>query len=213
MGRTSDAKERLMEATLGLMWEESYGAVTIDDICQRAGVKKGSFYYFFGSKADLAVATLDRLWKKSWKPQYDSVFSPSVDPLDRITRYLEGLYQRQVESKQKFGKVLGCPVCSIGSEISTQDEGVSAKVREICGQKRRYFETAIRDAIAQGAIEACDPSTRTASLVALVEGVISQGRIMNDPEIVHDLPAMALDLLRARSVAPSSAPLILNSVL
>ena len=43
MGRTSDADQRLKQAALDLMWEESYGAVTIDDICQRADVKKGSF--------------------------------------------------------------------------------------------------------------------------------------------------------------------------
>jgi len=39
--------------------EEGYGVVTIDDICQRAGVKKGSFYYFFESKSALAVAALE----------------------------------------------------------------------------------------------------------------------------------------------------------
>ena len=60
MGRTSNADERLMTAALDLMWEESYGAVTIDDICQRAEVKKGSFYYFFDSKSHLAVAALER---------------------------------------------------------------------------------------------------------------------------------------------------------
>ena len=110
-----------MTALLSLMWEESYGSVTIDGICQRAGVKKGSFYYFFDSKADLAVAALERLWNESWKPHLDTVFSSSIEPLDRITRYLESVYERQIEFKQKFGKVLGCPVCSVGSEISTQD--------------------------------------------------------------------------------------------
>ena len=60
MGRTSNANERLMTAALDLMWEESYGAVSIDDICQRANVKKGSFYYFFDSKSELAVAALER---------------------------------------------------------------------------------------------------------------------------------------------------------
>jgi TetR/AcrR family transcriptional repressor of nem operon len=202
-----------MTAALSLVWEESYGSVTIDDICQRAGVKKGSFYYFFDSKADLTVAALDRLWKENWKPHLDTVFSPAVEPLDRITRYLEAVYERQVEFKQKFGKVLGCPVCSVGSEISTQDENVGAKVREICGQKRLYFETAIRDAVARGSIEPCDPGERTTSLVALIEGIVSHARITNAPEVVGRLPAMALDLLRAKSTAMSSAPLILNSEL
>jgi len=202
-----------MTAALDLMWEESYGAVTIDDICNRATVKKGSFYYFFDSKADLAVEALERLWTETWKPQYDAVFSPSVEPLERLINYLERLYAKQAEAKEKHGKVLGCPVCSVGSEISTQDEKLSVKVREICGRKRCYFESAIRDAVARGVIEPCDPVEKTESLIALVEGVVSRGRIMNDPEIVRRLPAMALDLLRAKPRASSSSPLILKTVL
>lgn len=199
MGRTSDAKQRLMTAVLHLMWEGSYGAITIDDICQRADVKKGSFYYFFESKCDLAVAALDDLWNEKWKPQLDALFSPSLDPLKRLTGYLESIYAKQVELKQRFGKVLGCPVCSVGSEISTQEEKLSTKVREICGRKRRYYESAIRDAVADGSIGPCDPADKAASFAGLIEGVVSQGRIMNDPEVIRNLPAMALDLLRAKS--------------
>jgi TetR/AcrR family transcriptional repressor of nem operon len=202
-----------MTAALDLMWSESYGSITIDDICQRADVRKGSFYYFFNSKADLAVAALDRLWTESWKPSLDAAFSPTIEPLTRLIGYLERLHAKQVDSKQKNGKVLGCPVCSVGSEISTQDENVSAKIREICNSKRRYFESAIRDAVRAGTIEACDPVEKTESLVALIEGIMSQGRIMNDPEIVRRLPAMALDLLRVKRRVSSSEPLILNSTL
>src|SRR5215207_4896448 len=127
MGRTSDANERLMEAAIDLIWEESYGAVTIDDICKRADVKKGSFYYFFSSKAALAVAALEKLWADDWKPTLDARFSPSVEPLTRLTGYLEALYERQAACFKKSGKVFGCPVCSVGSEISTQEIDVSAK--------------------------------------------------------------------------------------
>ena len=58
MGRVSDAKERLLEAAKGLIWEQSYGAVTVDAICRRAKVQKGSFYHFFDDKSELAVASL-----------------------------------------------------------------------------------------------------------------------------------------------------------
>ena len=92
MGRTSNADQKLMDATLDLIWEESYGSVTIDDICKRAGVKTGSFYYFFKSKADLAAAALEMLWKQKWKPALDQSFSPSVDPLVRLTTYFESIY-------------------------------------------------------------------------------------------------------------------------
>src|SRR3954471_15730191 len=106
MGRTSDADERLKDAALALIWEESYGAVTIDDICNRAGVKKGSFYYFFDSKAELAVAALEKLWATEWKPKLDATFSSSVDPLARLTTYLNDFHVSQVEAKGKVGRVL-----------------------------------------------------------------------------------------------------------
>ena len=80
MGRVSDAKERLMNAVRELIWAGSYGGTTIDHICEKAGVKKGSFYYFFDSKADVAEAALDAEWERR-RRDLDAIFSPTVPPL------------------------------------------------------------------------------------------------------------------------------------
>ena len=206
MGRTSDARERLMNAALDLMWSESYGAVTIDDICQKAEVKKGSFYYFFKSKSELAVAALEKLWSDEWKPRLDTIFSPSQDPLARITTYLEGLYPRAEETFKKTGRVLGCPACSVGSEVSTVERDVNAKAREIITRKRRYYESAIRDAMAAGEIEQGDAHQKAQAFACLIEGAVSQARINNDPTVLKSLSASALDLLRVKTpVAQRSA--------
>ena len=207
MGRTSDADERLKDAALALIWEESYGAVTIDDICNRAEVKKGSFYYFFDSKAELAVAALEKMWLMEWKPKLDQIFSSSVDPIARLTTYLGGIYESQLATKTRTGKVLGCPACSVGSETSSLANDVNAKVREILGRKRRYYEAVIRDALAEGSIEPCDPAQKASALIALIEGMVGQARIMNDPEVLRSLPAMGLEMLRTKAPAltrPSS---------
>lgn len=195
-----------MTAALDLMWNESYGAVSIDDICHRADVKKGSFYYFFKSKADLAVAALEKLWRDDWKPRLDVCFSPSVDPLKRLTDYLDALYQKHATSFQQSGRVLGCPVCSVGSEVSTQEVDVNAKVREIVSRKRRYYESAIRDAMAEGLIAQGDATQKATAFVCLIEGAVSQARIMNDPELLKGLPVAALALLGAKSAAPVATP-------
>lgn len=205
MGRTSDADERLMDAALDLIWEESYGAVTIDDICKRADVKKGSFYYFFSSKAELAVAALERMWAQTWKPRMDETFSPSVDPLTRLTNYLEHIYRKQVEVKQQHGKVLGCPIVSVGSETSTHEVDVNGKIREILNRKRRYYESTIRDALAEGLIEPCDPVEKANSLAGLIEGIVCQCRIMNDPEVARGLPETGLRLIGAKATAATPA--------
>jgi TetR/AcrR family transcriptional regulator, transcriptional repressor for nem operon len=203
MGRTSDADQRLMDATLALIWEESYGSVTIDEICKRADVKKGSFYYFFDSKADLAVAALEKLWSTQLKPNLDAIFSSSVDPLVRLTKYFETIYTFHNDIKLRNGKVLGCPICSVGSEVSTQEVDVCAKIRDIMARKRKYYESAIRDAMAEGVIETSDLAELSLSIFALIEGLISQARIMNDTEILRRLPAMALGILK---VKPAGSP-------
>jgi len=80
MGRVSDAKRRLMDAVTELIWTGSYGSTTIDQICDKAGVKKGSFYYFFDSKAELAETALNEDWERR-RGELDSIFSPTVPPL------------------------------------------------------------------------------------------------------------------------------------
>jgi TetR/AcrR family transcriptional repressor of nem operon len=187
-----------MDAALGLMWEENYGSVTIDDICGRADVRKGSFYHFFESKSDLAVAAVDRLWLDTWQPELDRAFSASVEPIARLKGYLAGIHAKQSEIATRHGKVLGCPICSVGSEVSTSDPVLGGKLREIFSNKIRYYESAIRDAVAEGSIEACDPHERAVSLMGLIEGIVAQARIMNDLEILRRLPQMGLDLLRAK---------------
>jgi len=206
MGRTSDADQRLMAAALDLIWEESYGSVTIDDICKRADVKKGSFYYFYDSKAQLAVAALDRLWSEDWKPRMDGIFSASVDPLGRLRNYLAAIYDRQRELKKKNGRVLGCPVASVGSEISTLEMDICSKTREMVLRKRRYLESAIREAMADGSIESGDPAKRTVVLASFIEGMMMQARMMNDPEILKDLPEMGLEILRVRKAETAPVP-------
>ena len=80
-------KERLTDAALDLMWENSYGTTSVDAICERAGAKKGSFYYFFKSKSELTAAALEAEWNKN-KANMDALFSPTIPPLERFDRYL-----------------------------------------------------------------------------------------------------------------------------
>lgn len=205
MGRTSDSQERLTTAALDLMWDEGYSAVSIDEICARAGVKKGSFYYFFKSKSDLAVAALEKLWTDDWKPRLDREFSPGVEPLSRLTNYLESLYARHAERFQKHGKVLGCPIGSVGSEVSTQEPQVSEKIREIGARKQRYYESAIRDAMAEGSVAPGDAKQKAQTFLFLIQGALSEARIANNPELLRNLPATALQMIGAKSVPAAVA--------
>lgn len=194
MGRTSNAKERLKQAVTELIWSGSYGSTTVDQICERAGVNKGSFYYFFESKVALATEAIEAGWAE-FSARLDHVFSPAVPPLERILRFCEFEYQEQAELKKRHGNVLGCPLCTLGAEISTREAVLREKVAKMMDLARSYFETAIRDAHAQGAIHAPDPVTKSKAVYAYIEGLLTQARIRNDLELLRGMQRGVLDIL------------------
>ena len=200
MGRVSDARERLMAGVQELIWAGSYGSTTIDQICDKAKVKKGSFYYFFESKADLAAVALDAEWQKR-RADLDAIFSPTVPPLTRITEYLKYGYRLQSEIKSKCGCVLGCPLFSLGSEVSTQEDKLRKKVQEILSSKEKYLETAIRDAQAAGLVPQYDVAARARMLFAYYQGLLTQARIENNLEVLREADRGTYDLLGAKQAA------------
>jgi len=199
MGRVSDAKEKLMKAVTELIWTGSYGSTTIDHICERAGVKKGSFYYFFDSKAALAEEAIQSAWDE-YRPKLDRVFSPSLPPLERIRRFCEFEYQEQLGLQREFGHVLGCPLCTLGAEVSTQEDVLRRKVQAIMDQSRKYLETTIRDAHAEGIIRAPDAAAKARTVYAYTEGLMTQARIRNDVGLFREMERGILDLLGVNAV-------------
>ncbi len=200
MGRVSDARDRLMKAVLELIWTGSYGSTTIDLICDKAGVKKGSFYYFFDSKADLAAAALQADWE-SRRPELDALFSPSKPPLDRLRHFAEFAYQKQLRLRKSCGCVLGCPVFTLGAEICTREQQLRSKIQEILGQYRKYLESAVRDADAQNQLDAPDPAEKARMIFAYYEGLLTQARIMNDVEVLREMPRGVFALLGLKEAA------------
>ena len=72
---------------------------------------------------------------------------------------------------------------------------IRGKVREILGRQLKYFETAIRDAAAEGSISAPDPRAKARSIYALIQGALTQARILDDLGVVEDARAGVFDLL------------------
>jgi len=125
----------------------------------------------------------------------DALFSPTVPPLERFERYFDFVHDRLAELQKTCGSILGCPLLSIGSEVGTQDQVVRDTVDRILDRKIKYFESAIRDAHAQGLIVAPDPEAKARGLFACYHGTLAQARIQNDLELLRDFKRVAMDVL------------------
>jgi len=176
----------------------------VDSICEKAGVKKGSFYYFFRSKSDLAVAALEEDWKMV-KPSYDALFSPVTSPLNRLQNYFENIHSYQSKTKQEMGYVLGCPMFTLGSEISTQDSAIRKKVHEILEHRVKYIESALRDAKADGLIRVRDPKATARAIFALLQGALTQARIQDDLAPIAELKKIVFEMLGINEIGSVAA--------
>jgi TetR/AcrR family transcriptional regulator, transcriptional repressor for nem operon len=195
MGRTSDARERLVQAAIDLIWPTSYGSVGVDAICEAAGVKKGSFYHFFATKEELVVEAL-QVHFETRRPVLDGIFSPSRPPLERLRRYFEHPSARQSQIRAQYGRILGCFHNSIGTECIQKSPIIAAKVQEVLSMYVRYIESALRDAKAQGLLPAgVDPAADAKTVFAYVQGALTQARINDDLEILRRLPETGFALL------------------
>ncbi len=198
MIRASDTKQRLMDAASSLMWESGYASTSVDAICERAGVKKGSFYHFFESKSHLSVAALEADWQVT-KLELDAIFSPTVPPLERFERYFKRALDKQTVLQEKTGRVLGCPRFTLGAEISTLEPAIRGKVEQILGEHVKYLTSAVRDAQAGKLVRTGDAGERAQTIFNCYQGTMMLARIQNDLEPLRRLPAQVFDMLGAVS--------------
>jgi TetR/AcrR family transcriptional repressor of nem operon len=195
MGRTSDARERLIEAAFRLWFTRSYADVGVNEICAEAGVRKGSFYHFFASKADLAIAVIDDVWQR-FRTEVAGRFleNESLPPLQRLEALIEHDYRFAVASKAETGHVWGCPIGNLAVELSTQDDDVRERLNEFFGLWAGEFTRLLDEAVAAGDLPPHDTRAAGVSLLAYVQGMTVLAKTGNDPELIRTIGPMILAL-------------------
>jgi len=83
------ARDKLLEAAMGLVREKGYAATTVDELCARAEVTKGAFFHHFASKEALGVAVAEH-WSAVTAGLFEQApYHAPADPLDRVLAYID----------------------------------------------------------------------------------------------------------------------------
>lgn len=186
MGRTSDAREKIVESAMELFHARSVSDVGVQEICEHAGVKKGSFYHFFQSKQDLVVAVLDAQWQ--WgKTVWDTAFSPEIPPLDRFQALSNTMSDMANETHLTYGVCKGCPMGNIIAEMGTQDDVVRQKADAIFDEIIDYIKTALDEAVASGELPEINTKEVAQAFWAYLEGTFLMAKSKQDPAYMAQL--------------------------
>jgi TetR/AcrR family transcriptional regulator, transcriptional repressor for nem operon len=204
MGRTSDAREKILTAAKRLIEQHGYSALGVAQICAAAGVPKGSFYYFFESKQALALAVIDEHWTEQ-RGQWTALLVNDRPPLERLRDLFEATETVQRTGQRDTGSVVGCLFGNLALELSNQSEEIRVQLQAIFEVQIDMIEQVVVDAQKAGdAAATVDAREAARSIVAQLEGRVLLAKLLNDPAQLETLWRNSLALLGVAADAPAA---------
>ena len=197
MGRTSDARERLIDAAGDLWHARSFGDVGVSEICERAGVQKGSFYHFFSSKQDLALAVIDDRWQRDGVGLMAPILTGPLPPLERLALFFERGLQEQLQLREETGATVGCSFGNMVVELGTVDDVLRDRLAALFDDWAALIQRTLDDAVAAGDLPEIDTWQAARGLLAFIEGLGVMIKAKDDPLAAADLLPLALRLVGA----------------
>ncbi|MFZ0744364.1 MAG: TetR/AcrR family transcriptional regulator [Terracidiphilus sp.] len=83
-----ESKTKILNAAMLVIRTKGYTATRIEDVCEAAGLTKGSFFHHFSSKEELAIAAAD-YWSEISSALFAAApYHAPADPVDRLLAYV-----------------------------------------------------------------------------------------------------------------------------
>jgi TetR/AcrR family transcriptional repressor of nem operon len=173
--RGNATREMVLDHASALIRERGFHSTSIGDVLERAGVQKGSFYYYFPSKEDLGHAVLDR-WSRDLRSRLLDYLTDreGPPPLQRIAAALDGFVAEQEATNCRGG----CPFGNLAMELADVHEGFRARLAEAFTDLSKAFADLIARAQTDGDVRRdADAKALGDFLVATIEGGILLAKV------------------------------------
>jgi TetR/AcrR family transcriptional repressor of nem operon len=145
MARGDLTREKILQAAGALFHEFGYNGTSVQDIVRKAGVPKGSFYNYFKSKEELAIAASDVFYP------YALAFLDLQNTSSPVTR-LRKYFQLTLKEMQRYEYVRGCLVGNFASEITNATPALKKRVTEHLDEATRRIAVVVSQAQEMGEI-------------------------------------------------------------
>jgi len=193
---THQSKTRLLDAALQVIRAQGYSATTVDDVCQAAGVTKGSFFHHFKGKEDLAV-TAAEYWSEVTSAFFaDAPYHAHPDPLDRVLGYIDFRKSILQGTLPEF-------TCLVGTMVQETFDTAPA-IRDACERSisghAKTLEPDIAQAMADRGIDPAQAGWTARSLAlhtqAVLQGAFILAKAQGDGAKGAQVAADSVDHLR-----------------
>lgn len=119
---TSDVRQGILDVGQRIMAAKGYSAVGLNEILATAGVPKGSFYHYFGSKDAFGEALLESYFADYLRELDQVLAQPGQTMAQRLMAYW-GIWQATQSFQDCQGK---CLAVKLGVEVADLSEAMRA---------------------------------------------------------------------------------------
>ena len=159
------ARERLLDAALYAIRAHGYAATTVDELCERAGVSKGSFFHHFRSKDELAIAAAAHFSAMADGLFAGAPYHGADDPLDRLLGYVD--FRAQILQGE-----LADYTCLLGT-LAQETYASHPSIREACARElSAHIAMLLPDIEAARALYAPDADWSAESVGIFIQSVL-----------------------------------------
>ena len=169
MKKGEESRQRLIKCAAELFWQNGYSATGISEILKQTGLPKGSFYFYFKSKDELAVA-ITEYYQEILLEQFQAS-SQQKDWESFIEEIFDYLFQRT--NGQNF---FGCPYAVMGMETALSKPQVAIAFMEGLKKLNTIFYTVLL----QSGFSKNHAEILSQRLLSVYQGELLLGRISGD---------------------------------
>jgi AcrR family transcriptional regulator len=190
--RIERSRHQVAAATVDLLREVGYGALTIEGVAARSGVAKSTIYRHWSSKAQVVVDAL--LWVHALDPQ-------EVPPPGPVRDRVVALLRATIAEIQTTDR-LACLMPALIDAAERSDE-IAKLARRVAEEKNATLRGVLDEAVASGELQ---PQVDTAMLADALVGPIVVCRLFHRPQVTEaDVPALVDQILPACDAARTQA--------
>jgi TetR/AcrR family transcriptional repressor of nem operon len=189
----SPTKDKLLAAAQELMLAKGYTATSVEEVCQAAGLTKGSFFHYFQGKEDLGMAVAQRFAAAKRDRFQAAPFRRQADPLDRVFGHIDFL----IEMVRSPLAAKGCLLGTFVQELAQTHPNIRAVCAACFDTTARDLEQDLEEAKARHAPRASWNARSLAEhLIAVVQGAIILAKAKQDLKVVEQSLLHARDYLK-----------------
>jgi len=167
----SNTKDKILQAGIKLMLTKGFNATSVDEMCDEAGVTKGSFFHYFESKEELAKEAVNQFSLAQMQHFEAGPYNNLPDPLERLYGYLDFM----IEGIKNSQTTLSCLIGNLTQELSQ----THAEIRSVCHQNFSWHNQRLQNII-DDAVKAHPPQSEidSASIAKYINATIQGSLIL-----------------------------------